>query len=108
MQEYIGEVEVLAKKLYMAIFESTGLEKEYIEREVPGLARVIMNVNFYPPCPDPTLTLGLSAHSDVSCLTILDPGDVPGLQIKHKGIWVPIFPVDPNALVINLADQTEV
>lgn len=108
VQEYIKQVEALAKKLYNAIFESAGLNKECIQKEVPGIARVLMGINYYPPCPDPTLTLGLSGHSDISCLTILHPDDVPGLQIKHKGSWVPVFPVDPSAFVVNLADQTEI
>eukprot|EP00250_Pteridium_aquilinum_P005418 c15509_g1_i2 orf=205-1350(-) len=108
LQEYIGGVEALAGRLYRAIFESAGLDEDDIEREVPGIPRVSMGINYFPPCPDPSLTLGLSGHSDVSCLTILYPGNVPGLQINHKGSWVPVFPIDPSAFVINLADQTEI
>ncbi|KAI5075706.1 hypothetical protein GOP47_0009782 [Adiantum capillus-veneris] len=108
VQEYIGGVEALAGRLYKAIYESLGFDKEYIEREVPSIPRLLMGINYYPPCPDPSLTLGLSGHSDVSCLTILHPDVVPGLEIKYKGTWVPVVPADPSAFVVNLADQTEI
>jgi len=45
-----------------------------------------MNVNWYPPCPDRSLTLGL----------------LGGLQARHQGRWI------PNAFVINLGHQMEV
>ncbi|MCO5590794.1 hypothetical protein L7F22_044769 [Adiantum nelumboides] len=108
VQEYIKGVEALAGRLYKAIFQSLGLDKKYIEKEVPSIPRVLMGINYYPPCPDPSLTLGLSSHSDVSCLTILHPDIVPGLEIKHKGTWVPVFPADPSTFVVNLADQIEI
>ena len=84
------------------------LYSELINNFVPKMARVVMGINYYPTCPDPSLTLGLSAHSDVSCLTILHPSEVPGLQIKHKGDWVSVRPINESAFVVNIADQVEV
>ncbi|TVU14909.1 hypothetical protein EJB05_38406, partial [Eragrostis curvula] len=43
------------------------------------------NVNWYPPCPDPSLTMGLLPHCDRPFLTVLSQGDVSGLQAKHRG-----------------------
>ncbi|MCO5590773.1 hypothetical protein L7F22_044748 [Adiantum nelumboides] len=109
VQEFMKGVDAFAGILFKAIFESLGLE-EYAEKEVPSgtIPRVRMSINYYPPCPDPNLTLGLSPHSDVGSLTVLHPGVVPGLEIKHKQTWIPVIPADPSAFVINVADQIEI
>ena len=99
---------MVAQILYKSILTSLELNDELINNFAPKIARVIMGINYYPTCPDPSLTLGLSGHSDVSCLTILHPSEVPGLQIKHKGGWVSVLPIHENAFVVNLADQVEV
>ncbi|KAH7444033.1 hypothetical protein KP509_02G061400 [Ceratopteris richardii] len=109
VQDYINEVEKLARTLYKMIFQSLGLENKYINTDVPDIPRTLMGINYYPPCPNPSLTLGLGSHSDVSCLTVLHPdSEVLGLEINHKGTWVPVLPVDASAFVINLADQVEI
>lgn len=107
LQEYIAGVEKLAGTLYKAIFDSLGLDDKYLEAALPGIPRVLMGINYYPPCPDPSLTLGLSGHSDVSCLTILQPDEVPGLQVRKGATWVVVKPIK-DAFVVNLADQTEI
>lgn len=105
--EYRRGVEKLANVLYDAIFESLGLSLNYVKEVVPPIARLIMGVNYYPPCPDPSLTYGISAHSDIGTLTVLLQDDVPGLQIRKDHDWFLVKPL-PNAFVINLADQTEI
>jgi flavonol synthase len=47
----------------------------------------LQKINFYPPCPQPELTLGLAPHTDLSTLTILVPNEVQGLQIFGDGQW---------------------
>jgi isopenicillin N synthase-like dioxygenase len=99
---------MVARIVYKSVFASLGLDDEYIEKSVPGIPREVMAVNYFPNCPDPSLTLGLSGHSDVGCLTVLHPSEVPGLQIKHKGAWIPVVPIHEDAFIVNLADQVEV
>ena len=70
--------------------------------------RLRAQANFYPPCPDPELTLGLAVHTDLNALTVLQQSaGVTGLQVIKDGKWLPVDPV-PNAFVINLADQIQV
>lgn len=66
------------------------------------------HANFYPPCPDPELTLGLAVHTDLNALTVLmQSEEVSGLQVIKDGNWVAVDPV-PNAFVVNLGDQLQV
>jgi isopenicillin N synthase-like dioxygenase len=67
-----------------------------------------LRVNYYPPCNTPEEVLGLSPHSDASTITLLmQDDDVPGLEIRHKGNWVPVTPLS-DALVVNVGDIIEV
>ncbi|KAI5675257.1 hypothetical protein M9H77_06207 [Catharanthus roseus] len=73
-----------------------------------GLKRV--NINFYPKCPNPELTVGVGRHSDIGILTTLLQDGIGGLQVKVEeddGIkeeWIEIKPVE-GALVINVGDD---
>ncbi|GFY89070.1 senescence-related gene 1 [Actinidia rufa] len=67
-----------------------------------------MRMNYYPPCPQPELVIGLTPHSDAGGLTILlQLNEVEGLQIKKDGMWVPVRPL-PNAFTVNIGDILEI
>ncbi|CDP21600.1 unnamed protein product [Coffea canephora] len=67
-----------------------------------------MRMNYYPPCPQPELVMGLCPHSDADGLTILlQVNEVEGLQIKKAGAWVPVVPL-PNAFTVNVGDILEI
>lgn len=67
-----------------------------------------VNMNFYPICPNPELTVGVGRHSDLTAITVLLQDDIGGLFVKveDKG-WIEIPPVQ-GALVINIGDTLEV
>lgn len=70
--------------------------------------RQAIRLNYYPPCPQPDLVMGLTAHSDGGGLTILlQLNEVEGLQVKKDEMWVPIKPL-PNAFIVNIGDQLEI
>ena len=66
-----------------------------------------MAINYYPPCPQPDLTLGLPGHKDPNAITILLQDTVPGLQVLRDGKWLAVNPL-PNTLIINIGNQIEV
>nr|XP_009799787.1 PREDICTED: feruloyl CoA ortho-hydroxylase 2-like [Nicotiana sylvestris] len=72
-----------------------------------GLKRI--NVNYYPKCPNPELTVGVGRHSDVSTLTILLQDNIGGLYVKKLDTetWVHVPPIH-GALVINIADALQI
>uniref|UniRef100_A0A7N0T610 Fe2OG dioxygenase domain-containing protein n=1 Tax=Kalanchoe fedtschenkoi TaxID=63787 RepID=A0A7N0T610_KALFE len=91
----------------MTIFSSNlGLTQGYL-LEAFGERSACLRANFYPKCPQPNLTLGLSPHSDPGGLTLLlaDP-TVAGLQIRKGNNWVTVRPL-PNAFIVNLGDQIQ-
>lgn len=104
--EYSDRMHALAQKLLGLISESLGLPSSCIEEAVGEFYQNI-TVSYYPPCPQPELTLGLQSHSDMGAITLLIQDDVGGLQVLKDGEWVTVHPVS-DAVVVILADQTEV
>ncbi|KAE8687719.1 Flavonol synthase/flavanone 3-hydroxylase [Hibiscus syriacus] len=66
-----------------------------------------MAANFYPPCPQPELAMGLPAHSDHGLLTLLIQNQIGGLQVRHNGKWINIDPI-PNSFLTNIGDHIEI
>ncbi|RYR06680.1 hypothetical protein Ahy_B05g073980 isoform B [Arachis hypogaea] len=62
--------------------------------------------HYYPPCPEPELTWGLSAHTDVTSGLMSLLFLIGGLQIFHKNQWIDITPV-PGSLIINVGDMMQ-
>ncbi|KAM0942003.1 putative 2'-deoxymugineic-acid 2'-dioxygenase [Dioscorea sansibarensis] len=96
----------LGLKILEFISQGLKLDDNYFSGELSD-GTSIVNINFYPQCPDPSLALGLLSHCDPNLLTVLLPDDqVNGLQVLHHGDWISVDPI-PNALVINVGHQLE-
>ncbi|OVA09170.1 Oxoglutarate/iron-dependent dioxygenase [Macleaya cordata] len=102
---YSVEVRRLAFKLLELICLGLGLELGFFEEQLSKIQ--LMSVNYYPPCPDPSLTLGLPKHGDPNLLTLLLQGLPDGLQVFKDGEWISVDPI-PNAFVVNLGHQLQV
>ncbi|KAK9126067.1 hypothetical protein Scep_014913 [Stephania cephalantha] len=110
IEEYSFEVVKLCGKLMKILSVNLGLEEGYLQRAFGGEETgACMRVNFYPKCPQPDLTLGLSSHSDPGGMTLLLPdASVPGLQVRRdERHWVTIKP-SPHAFIVNIGDQIQV
>ncbi|CAD6267700.1 unnamed protein product [Miscanthus lutarioriparius] len=104
MLEYSGAAREVAARVLALLSEALGLGPGHLAGMgcADGLSLVC---NYYPPCPEPDLTLGCSAHSDPSFLTLLlqDEHAQGGLQALLASGWVDVPPV-PGALLVNVGD----
>lgn len=107
IEAYSSEVKRVGEELLSSLSIIMGLEKHALigmHKELLQCSRA----NYYPPCNTPDQVLGLSSHSDTGTITILmQDDDVPGLEIRNKGNWVPVTPIS-DALVVNVGDVIEI
>ncbi|XP_062112510.1 protein DOWNY MILDEW RESISTANCE 6-like [Humulus lupulus] len=106
--QYAKEINKLMEIIFGLISQSLGLEKNSLQSKLGVKPILKAQANFYPPCPDPELTLGLAVHTDYYALTVLmQSEEVSGLQVIKDEKWVDVKPV-PDSFVINLGDQLQV
>ncbi|KAK1420042.1 hypothetical protein QVD17_21338 [Tagetes erecta] len=112
--EYIKTSTEMVKKLLQALIRKLGVNvDESRVDELIGLRMV--NMNFYPTCPNPDLTVGVGRHSDMGTLTVLLQDGIGGLYVKKEDEnasveneeWVEIPPIH-GALVINIGDTLQI
>ncbi|KAK7359521.1 hypothetical protein VNO77_01482 [Canavalia gladiata] len=106
LETYSLELKNLAIQMVDLMAETLDVDSKEM-RELFGEGAQSMRMNYYPPCPQPELVMGLNPHSDAGGLTILlQANELEGLQIKKDGLWIPIKPL-PNAFIINIGDMLE-
>ena len=96
----------LATELLRLLCEGMGLPLDYFEGHLGG-GYVTLDINHYPACPNPSITLGLPPHCDRDLMAVLLPGQVPGLEVAYNGDWIKVQPVS-RAFVVNFGQQLEV
>ncbi|KAJ9135939.1 hypothetical protein P3X46_033059 [Hevea brasiliensis] len=107
LEAYSEELQSIAKKIFNLVAKTLGIEPDEL-KDLAEEGWQAMRMNYYPPCPEPDLVIGLKPHSDATGLTILlQLNDVEGLQIKKDGMWIPVKPI-PNAFIINIGDMLEI
>ncbi|KAK4857880.1 hypothetical protein QYF36_007580 [Acer negundo] len=107
LEAYSAELKILSMKILKLMAKGLRIEENemavLVEEEWQS-----MRMNYYPPCPQPELVVGLCPHSDGSGITILlQVSEVEGLQIRKDGMWISVKPL-PNAFIINVGDSLEI
>ncbi|KAK3112858.1 hypothetical protein LTR53_010409 [Teratosphaeriaceae sp. CCFEE 6253] len=108
---YYGEILDLARHLFRLFALSLDLSEDYFDHMMThpgGIARLL----YYPASSNPQPLnpnqkdeeIGLGAHSDYECFTILLCSAAPGLEIlSPDDTWVPA-PAVEGSFIINVAD----
>lgn len=109
IDEYSAEVVKFCGTLLKILSQNLELGEEALQDAFGGEnIGACLRVNFYPKCPQPELTLGLSSHSDPGGLTVLLADEnVAGLQVRKNDIWITVKPA-PHAFIVNIGDQIQV
>ncbi|XP_031132289.1 codeine O-demethylase-like [Ipomoea triloba] len=107
IEAYSVEMHKLSMKVLCFLAKNLGIKSEEMSMLFEeGMQS--MRMNYYPPCPQSELVMGLSPHSDAGGLTILlQVNETTGLEIKKDGTWFPVVPI-PNAFVVNVGDCVEI
>ncbi|KAK4281264.1 hypothetical protein QN277_012783 [Acacia crassicarpa] len=107
-QECVGacsvEIKKLGSKILRLISEGLGLHGEFLDEYSQTM---VLSANYYPACPQPELTLGVTKHADPSIITLLLQDGVSGLQVLKDDTWIGVDP-NPHAIVVNIASQLQV
>ncbi|CAM8961278.1 hypothetical protein QQ045_003655 [Rhodiola kirilowii] len=112
MDEYQEKMKELSHELMLQILNSLEISGRGYSGICPDpkTASTALQLNHYPPCPDPNLALGLAPHTDSFLITILhQTRHADGLQVfnDRSAEWVPVSPVS-GALVVNVGDLLHV
>jgi len=102
---YYGAVFELGQRLLRGFALALDLPEPFFDRFVtapPSQLRML----HYPPHPSADVTVGIGAHTDYECFTILLPTS-PGLEVMNgAGEWIDT-PPRPGTFVVNIGDMLE-
>nr|GMD16457.1 feruloyl CoA ortho-hydroxylase 1-like [Ipomoea batatas] len=107
--EYLKSCEMVSRKLLEALMQGLNVNQIDNAKESLLMGSRRININYYPKCPNPDLTVGVGRHSDISTLTLLLQDDIGGLYVRkleHEA-WSHVPPVK-GALVINIGDALQI
>jgi isopenicillin N synthase-like dioxygenase len=105
VEEYIGALEAVARRLLGAFTLGLGLPSGHLE---PLFAKptTFLRMLHYPPHPvdAPDGQFGSAPHTDYGCMTILAQDRSGGLQVRSRqGTWIDAVPIE-GSFVLNLGD----
>ncbi|KAL0289166.1 UNVERIFIED_CONTAM: protein SRG1 [Sesamum angustifolium] len=106
VEEYATEMQRVTYEILGNLSLLMGVERDVLN-QLHGEVKQGTRMNYYPACARPDLVFALSPHCDYTSISfVLQEDDITALQIKHKGMWVPVKPI-PNAISVLVGDVME-
>ncbi len=106
IDRYYWELYELGRKIFRAFALTLNLPDDFFETKISKpLAQ--LRLLHYPPQMGAIneKQIGIGAHSDYECFTILGQEDVPALQVLNSaGEWISAPPI-PGTFIVNIGDQ---
>jgi isopenicillin N synthase-like dioxygenase len=100
--EYGEYVTKFGMKVFELLSEALGLNPNHL-KDMDCFEEIKLFGHYYPACPEPELTMGITEHTDSSFLTVLVQDHIPALQILHQDKWIDVPPI-PEAFIVNIGD----
>ncbi|KAL4303430.1 hypothetical protein GQ457_10G011580 [Hibiscus cannabinus] len=113
MEQCQAEMKTLCNKIVGIMLCSLGLTHEddmnwFQPQNGSDQIQCLFHLNSYPICPNPDRAMGLAPHTDTSLITVVNQGNISGLQVYQDGAgWVPVELVE-GALVVNVGDLMQI
>ncbi|KAL9658941.1 hypothetical protein QQ045_000005 [Rhodiola kirilowii] len=104
--EYIKHIMILVDTILELLSEALGLNPGHLKSMECDTGTTFMG-HYYPACPQPQLTLGLTKHTDNTFITILLQDQTSGLQVLHNDYWIDVQPIQ-DALTVNIGDLLQI
>ncbi|PHT90125.1 hypothetical protein T459_05238 [Capsicum annuum] len=87
MEAHSKEFKSLAISILCQLAKALRMDEKEM-RDLSNDGMQLIRMNYYPPCPEPDKTIGISPHSDADALTILlQLNETEGLQILSNGVY---------------------
>ena len=102
---YYSEVLTLARRFVRLLAKVLELPADYFDPMVTHPGAMLRLLKYPAQDPSQPDALGIGAHTDIECFTILCQGTQPALQILNvNGEWIEAPPI-PGTFVINIGDM---
>jgi len=104
-ERWMAELGSLADRILALLAIGLGLDEGFFADLFGDRPMSLTKMIDYPPTP--AGGAGVNAHHDTGFLTLLAPGDVPGLEVLNPtGEWVAV-PALPRTFVVNLGEMLQ-